>query len=147
MRYAFIQNHREAFPVSLLCQVLEEGRSRFYAWLKRPASPRARENRRLVEAIKAVHYRSRQTCGSPRIPTDLQAQRQTCGKYRMAQLMRRHGIVSRHKRTYKATTNSKHVHPVAPNSLNRQVTVVKPNRNWVSDITSIPLKRGGCLWP
>ena len=59
----------------------------------------------------------------------------------------RHGIVSRHKRTYKATTNSKHVHPVAPNSLNRQVTVVKPNRNWVSDITSIPLKRGGCLWP
>ncbi|MDR4458979.1 MAG: IS3 family transposase [Nitrospirales bacterium] len=88
MRYAFIQNHRKAFPVSLLCQVLEEGRSRFYAWLKRPASPRARENRRLVEAIKAVHYRSRQTCGSPRIPTDLQAQRQTCGKYRMAQLMR-----------------------------------------------------------
>ena len=53
MRYDFIQNHREAFPVSLLCQVLEEGRSGLYAWLKRPASPRARENRRLVEAIKA----------------------------------------------------------------------------------------------
>ena len=95
MRYAFIQNHREAFPVSLLCQVLEEGRSRFYAWLKRPASPRARENRRLVEAIKAVHHWSRQTYGSPQIPADLQAQGQTCGKHRVAQLMGRHGIVSR----------------------------------------------------
>ena len=31
MRYVFIRNHREAFPVDLLCQVLEVGKSGFYA--------------------------------------------------------------------------------------------------------------------
>ena len=61
MRYAFIRNHREAFPVGLMCQVLEVGTSGFYAWLKRPESLRNRENRRLLVEIKAVHQRSRQT--------------------------------------------------------------------------------------
>ena len=142
MRYAFIQNHREAFPVSLICQVLDVGRSGFYAWLKRPESPRTRENRRLVEAIKTVHHCSRQTYGSPRIHADLKAQGHTCGKHRVARLMRRYGIVSRHKRKYKATTNAKHMHPVAANHLNRQFTVPKPNGGWVSDITYIPTQEG-----
>ena len=142
MRYMFIQNHREAFPVSLMCQMLDVGRSGFYAWLKRPESPRARENQRLVAAIKTVHHQSRQAYGSPRIHADLNAQGHPCGKHRVAQLMRRHGIVSRHKRKYKATPNSKHAHPVAANHLNRRFTLVKPNCGWVSDITYIPTQEG-----
>lgn len=142
MRYAFIQNHREAFPVNLMCQVLEVGKSGFYAWLRRPESPRTRVNRQLIETIKRMHHHSRQTYGSPRIHAELNAQGQTCGKHRVAQLMRQHGIVSRHKRKYKATTNSKHAHPVAANHLNRQFTVAKPNCSWVSDITYIPTQEG-----
>ena len=84
MRYAFIWNHREAFPVGLMCQVLEVGTSGFYAWLKRPESLRSRENRRLLVEIKAVHQRSRQTYGSPRIHADLQANGHVCGKHRVA---------------------------------------------------------------
>jgi transposase InsO family protein len=38
---------------------------------------------------------------------------------------------------YKATTNSKHTLPVAPNLLSRQFTVSRPNRVWVADITYI----------
>jgi putative transposase len=64
MRYAFIRNHQEAFPVGLMCQVLGVGTSGFYAWLKRPESLRSRENRRLLVEIKAVHQRSRQTYGA-----------------------------------------------------------------------------------
>ena len=142
MRYAFIRNHREAFPVGLMCQVLEVGTSGFYAWLKRPESLRSRENRRLLVEIKAVHQRSRQTYGSPRIHADLQANGHVCGKHRVAQLMRRHGIVSRHKRKFRATTNSRHTHPVADNLLHRQFAVVAPNRWWVSDITYIPTREG-----
>lgn len=142
MRYAFIRNHREAFPVTLLCQVLEVGTSGFYAWLQRAESPRHQENRRLLVAIKAIHQRSRQTYGSPRIHADLQATGQACGKHRVAQLMRTHGIVSRHKRKFKATTNSRHTHPVAANLLKRHFTVPKPNCWWVSDITYIPTREG-----
>jgi len=142
MRYAFIAKHRDAFPVGLMCQVLAVGKSGFYAWLKRPESPRTRENQRLVEAIKMVHHGSRQTYGSPRVHADLKAQGHACGKHRVAQLMRQYGIVSRHKRKFKATTNSKHSHPVAANHLNRQFTVSHPNRCWVSDMTYIPTQEG-----
>lgn len=142
MRYAFIRNHPEAFPVTLLCQVLEVGTSGFYAWLRRPESVRTRANRRLLVEIQAVHQRSRQAYGSPRVHADLKAEGQACGKHRVAQLMRRHGIVSRHKKKFRATTNSQHPHPVAPNLLNRQFTVSAANRWWVSDITYIPTQEG-----
>lgn len=142
MRYAFIRNHREAFPVGLMCQVLEVGKSGFYAWLKRSESPRHQENRRLLVAIKAVHQRSRQTYGSPRIHADLNANGHSCGKHRVAQLMRKYGVVSRHKRKFRATTNSRHTHPIAENLLQRQFTVTAPNRWWVSDITYIPTREG-----
>lgn len=142
MRYAFIKNHREAFPVSLMCQVLEVGTSGFYAWLKRPESLRSRENRRLLIDIRASHHRSRQIYGSPRVHVDLKARGHVCGKHRVAQLMRQHGIVSRHKRKFRSTTNSRHTHPVADNLLHRQFTVPHPNRWWVSDITYIPTQEG-----
>lgn len=142
MRYVFIRNHREVFPVGLMCQVRGVGRSGFYAWLQRAESPRSRANRRLLVEIKAIHQRSRQTYGSPRIHADLQATGQACGKHRVAQLMRTHGIVSRHKRKFKATTNSRHTHPVAENVLARQFAVAAPNCWWVSDITYIPTREG-----
>ena len=142
MRYAFIQNHREAFPVNLLCQVLEVSTSGFYAWLRRPESPRSLANRRLLVEIKAVHQRSRQTYGSPRVHADLNANGQACGKHRVAQLMRKHGIVTHHKRKFKATTHSRHTHPVAENVLHRQFAATEPNRWWVSDITYIPTQEG-----
>jgi putative transposase len=142
MRYAFIRNHREAFPVTLLCQVLEVGISGFYAWLRRPESRRTRANRQLLVEIKAVHQRSRQTYGSPRVHADLNANGHACGKHRVAHLMRTNRIVSRHKRKFRTTTNSKHTHPVAANLLKRQFLVAAPNRWWVSDITYIPTQEG-----
>ena len=65
MRSVLIQHHREAFPVSLLCRVLEVGTSGVSAWVQRSESPRSQQNSRLLVAIKAVHHRSRQSYGSP----------------------------------------------------------------------------------
>jgi len=142
MRYMFIRNHREAFPVNLLCQMLEVGTSGFSAWLRRPESLRNQENRRLLVAIKAVHKRRRQTYGSPRVHADLRATDHACGKHRVDHLMRTHGIVSRHKRKFRTKTNSRHPHPVADNLLQRQFGVSQPNRWWVTDITYIPTWEG-----
>lgn len=76
MRYTFIRNHREAFPVTLLCEVLEVGTSGFYAWLQRPESPRSREtlggsgwiSRLCLNAVGRPY-------GSPRIHAALRANR------------------------------------------------------------------------
>jgi len=82
MRYGFIQNQREAFPVTVLCQVLEVSTSGFSAWLRRPESPLRRTSGRLLVEIQTVHRRSRHTYGSPRVHADLNAQSHPCGKHR-----------------------------------------------------------------
>jgi len=142
MRYRFMRDHREAFPVSPMCRVLEVGRSGFYAWLNRYESPISRENRWLATEIKTIHKKSRQTYGSPRVHADLKDKGYTIGKHRVARLMREHGIVSRHRKKFRATTDSKHDHPVAENKLERQFNVSEPGQCWVSDITYIPTQEG-----
>jgi putative transposase len=58
MRYQFIADHREAFPVRRMCQVLKVSSSGYYAWRKRPVSPREMANQELIEEIKATHEES-----------------------------------------------------------------------------------------
>ncbi len=42
----------------------------------------------------------------------------------------------------RSTTNSRHSHPIAPNLLNRNFRVSRPNTVWVVDITYIPTGQG-----
>ncbi len=142
MKYVFIRGHREAFPVDLMCRTLEVGSSGFYAWLKRPESPRCQENRWLLMEIKVVHEKSRKTYGSPRIHAELNENGTACSQYRVARLMRQHGIVSKHKRKFRVTTNSVHSFPIAENLLQRRFNVFRPGQCWVSDITYISTREG-----
>ncbi len=120
-----------------MCQALKVSKSGYYAWLRRPESQRARQNRQLLGQIRVVHERSRKTYGSPRVTAELHAEGVRCSENRVTRLMRLGGIRAKTKRKFKATTDSRHGHPVAPNLLDRQFTVDRPNRVWVSDITYI----------
>ena len=142
MKYAFVRDQREAFPVDLMCRTLGVGSSGFYAWLKRPKSPRSQKNLRLLVEIKAVHRRSRKTYGSPRIHAELNETGHACSRYRVARLMRQHGIVSKHKKKFRITTNSVHSFPIAENLLQRRFNVLRPGQCWVSDITYVPTLEG-----
>ena len=142
MKYVFIRDHRGAFPISSMCRTLGVSNSGYYAWLKRPESPRSLENQRLLMEIREVHQKSRKTYGSPRIHAELNETGHACSKYRVARLMRQHGIVSKHKRKFRVTTNSVHTYPIAENLLQRRFDVFKPNQCWVSDITYIPTLEG-----
>lgn len=52
--------------------------------------------------------------------------------------MKATGIHSMRKKAYKATTNSRHSLPIAPNLLQRQFSFEKPSQARVGDITYIP---------
>jgi putative transposase len=142
MKFQFIRDHREDFPVRLMCRVLEVSPSGFYDWLGRPESARAAEDRALVAKIQAVHGDSRRTYGSPRVHASLKAAGYRIGRKRVARLMRENDIRAKAKRTFQATTDSRHDHPVAPNLLDRQFTVAAPNMVWLADISYIPTREG-----
>jgi putative transposase len=142
MKYAFMEEHRLRFEVKKMANAFQLSRSGYYAWVKRADSPRKRDNQKLVEQIKVVYYQSRSIYGSPRVTAQLHREGVSCGKNRVARLMRQHQLQSRKQKKYKATTNSKHHYPVAANLLNQNFVVQKPNTVWVADISYISTREG-----
>lgn len=142
MRFAFVRDNRETFDVGVMCSVLEVSRSGYYAHQARPESARSAEAKRLTESIRSVHKQSRGTYGSPRIHAELVSRGETCGKNRVARLMRKNGIESERTRRFRKTTDSKHKLPIAPNLLEQRFEAERANEIWVADITYIPTDEG-----
>lgn len=142
MRFQFIADHQDEFPVRRMCKVLQVSASGFYAWRQRKPSACKMANSKLLTHIKQIHKESRETYGSPRIHATLVAQGKSCGLHRVARLMKKHGLRARGKRRYKRTTHSSHAHPIARNVLNQQFEAKTPNQKWVADITYIPTGKG-----
>ena len=141
MRFQFIDDHRDEFPVTRTCQMLDVSRSGYYAWRDRPPSAREMANRQLYKKIEAVYNESHGTYGSPRIYRELKAQ-VACSENRIARLMRLRGLRAKQSRCFKTTTKRNKAHPVAPNLLKRDFVADRPNQKWLSDITYIPTQEG-----
>ena len=143
MRYEFIREHRREFSVQRMCRVLNVTRSGYYAWQPEKTGPRAQENQALVEHIRKEYMYSRQTYGSPRICAALQGQGLTCGRHRVARLMRREGIRSKKRHRWHPVTTQRQAGVIpAPNHLNQNFSATLPNTKWVSDFTHIDTAEG-----
>ena len=92
MRYAFIDDHRRDWPVTVQCAVLAVSRSGYYAWRNRGPSVTAQRQAALTEQIREVHQASRQTYGSPRVHAELVANGQACNRKTVAKCMKQAGI-------------------------------------------------------
>lgn len=146
MKYACIRNYRQQFTVTLMCRVLAVSRAGFYAAERRVPGRRARDNETLRTVISAIHKTSRQTYGSPRMHREVRDAGFTCGRHRVARLMREGGLRARtHRRWRPQTTNSSHAYGVADNLLQRrfQVTAIGGcDRAWCGDLTYIRTGEG-----
>lgn len=130
------------YPVTLMCRCLEVSCSGFYAWRKSSPSERETRDGSLVELIREIHGKSRETYGSPRIHHELKAQGEAVGHKRVERLMRENGIVARFPGRRCTTTVRDDADPVVENSLNREFTAAAPNKVWVGDITYIRTLQG-----
>lgn len=143
MKYSFIDDHREQWPVSVQCCVLQVSRSGFYAWCSREEGITAVRRAELTERIREVHETSRRTYGSPRIHAELLAQGHRCNRKTVAKYMRNAGIQAKSHRKFRVrTTDSNHAHPVARNIVNRDFQPQGKNQTWVTDITYVATKEG-----
>jgi transposase-like protein len=113
--------------------------SGYYAWRRRPLSPRARGDVTLSAQIQAIHTRSRGTY--PRA-------RRTGGRWRPhrpqargpSHAGRRRAGWSR--REFQRTTRRDPAAAPAPDLVSRDFAAVGPDRLWVADITYIPTWAG-----
>jgi transposase InsO family protein len=137
MKYRVIRENAKQYSIEEMCQLLQVSRSGYYEWNKRGESRRRKQDKQLAVIIRTIYEQSKGRYGSPRIYQKLRAQGIQCSRKRVTRLMREMELKARPKRKFKATTNSKHDHPIAPNRLDRQFKTDVPNQVWVADITYI----------
>jgi transposase InsO family protein len=143
MRYAFIRAHAGQHAVTTLCRVLQVKRAGYYAWGQRGVSARAQTTAALATAVAVAFEASGRCYGSPRVQRELAARGQHHSRKRIARIMQCQGWQARQPRRYRVTTDARHAHPVAPNTLARRFAVDRrPNTAWVSDFTYLATRDG-----
>lgn len=137
MKYAFMEQHKAEFRVATMCRTLRASRSGYYAWCIRQAQPTARERRRVLIdlQVKAAFNAARGRSGSPRLVPELHDNGIPLNRKTIAASMQRQCLRAKAARKWKATTDSGHTLPVAPNLLQQEFTATAPNQKWVGDIT------------
>jgi putative transposase len=90
MRFRWIEDHREVWPVPVMCDALSVSPSGFYAWRSRPESSRKIANRELLADIRRIHAQHRERYGAPRIHAELRAEGHAVSRKRVARVMRDH---------------------------------------------------------
>lgn len=134
--------HQAKHAIRTMARVLGVSASGYYAWRLRPASKHATRDLELTETIRAIHTRSRETYGRPRVQVELVAMDMHVGGKRITRLMRGAGLagVSRRKGTT-TTRRNPHARP-APDLVERHFVAIGPDQLWVADITYIPTWAG-----
>jgi len=145
VKHAWIQQHRDSFPVSLMCHVLGVSKSGYHASIERPPSPRVVRRDRIRAAVRQVHAESHGIYGSWKIAQVLGArdELESACRNTVATAMREMGLKSRVSKTFTpTTTQADPTKQPASNKLDRDFTASGPNRKWVTDITYLPTASG-----
>jgi transposase InsO family protein len=149
-RFQFVADHRHAFEVKRLCDIVEIARSSFYAW---DAAGPARAARQAVDAelagrIRTIHAQDR-ALGAPRITAELNDGAPPGARInhkRVARVMRQERIAGLRLRRRVRTTVPEPADQKVPDLLKRDFTAEAPNRRYVGDITYLPIADGSNLY-
>jgi len=137
-----MSEHQAVYRIRVMCRVLGVSASGYYAWEQREPSARARANEQLLERIRTIHAKSRETYGVPRVIEDLRADGDVIGHNRVARLMRQAGLVGASRRKGCWTTRRNKDARPAPDLVERKFVADAPDRLWVADITYVPTWAG-----
>jgi putative transposase len=144
--FALITARKAVFPIAMMCPVLGVSASGYYAWVRRPESSHARQDRRLRVLVRASFDESKHRYGSPLIQEDLFEQDIRVSRKRVIRLMQEDGLQARARKRFKCTTTSDPDQPVAANLLDRQFTAATANRRWVGDTSEFLIGESGKLY-
>jgi putative transposase len=138
MRYNFILNNGEKYPVEKMCKHMRVSKNAYYHWVKYKGLDIYNTTKsNLMARIKMIFEESREIYGSSRIQKMLEREDLIYSRSYISLLMKEMGLKSVLRRKYVVTTDSKHSFPIANNELDRNFNSLNLGEKWVSDITYI----------
>ena len=135
-----IDELKKAHAVTQICDAMEYPRSSYYAGRGAEERP-APEQPKAVASVRQIHRQSRGSYGTRRMAAELARQGMPTGRYRARTLMKKAGVWAERVRRHSYRRASKATVP-APNLLQQQFNVARPNQVWVGDITFLPTRQG-----
>ena len=145
MKYAWVKDNSDSFPVVAMCRAFQISKSGYYRWLKAEPGVRTQRSLRIRASVKQVYEESNQIYGSYKIADQLgkDDRLEAACRNTVVTAMREMGLNSRvSKKFTPITTVSDPSKVPAPNILDQIFTADAPNQKWATDITYLPTKSG-----
>ena len=107
MKYVWIKDHRDEFPVNAMCKVLTVSRSGFYKSLHATPSQRALRSQRIREQVEQLHEQSHCNYGSYKISRAMRENHdlESACRNTVAKAMQEMGLKSRIRKKFKPKTS------------------------------------------
>jgi transposase InsO family protein len=153
-RFQFVDDHKDAYGVKRLCQIVEVARSSFYAWIASAPTRAARADADLalaakIRALQDPTLGGDRAYGAPRITADLNdgvGGSERVNRKRVARVMREHQLAGIRLRRRVRTTIPDQSGRKFPDLVGREFTAEMPNLKYVGDITYLPIEDGSNLY-
>ena len=143
MKYSFIAQHKNTYPLSLQCQVLGVSRIGYYHYQASQAKKQDdAKHQEMLEWVKKIAESSGYSYGSRRMRKALNALSFPVSRNKARKLMREAGVQAKQRKKYKVTTNSNHKQPVYENLVERQFDVAQTDQVYAADITYVWTQQG-----
>ena len=144
----FIDEHREAYGVEPICEVLPIAPSIYYELKAREREPerrpaRARRDEVLCEQIGRVWRENHEVYGPRKVWRQLKREKKTAARCTVERLMRHLGLQGAVRgRKFKVTTIAGATALRPADLVTRQFKASRPNQLWVADLTYVATWRG-----
>jgi putative transposase len=145
VKYAWIKEQRDSYPVQTMCRVLAVSNRGSYKWLSATPSPRAQRREAIKAGVRRVYEYSRGIYGSAKISQELRnsGELETACRHTVAKAMKEMWLKSRVSKQFRPTTTvADPSRQAAANLLKQEFTATGPNQKWVTGITYLPTSRG-----
>lgn len=142
MKYKFIKEDLEKYPVWLSCKILGVSRAGYYHWQKRKGVQRRMEEEKYLELIRKHYNLSNSRYGLLRLHKAVRREGFALNRKRIYRLMKKYNIFSITKRKFKVTTRQGKGARFSENLLNGKFQALSENQIWTSDITYLWTNEG-----
>lgn len=139
---SFIDEHREAYGVEPICEVLPIAPSTYYVHAERARDPdklpqRARRDGELAPQIKRVWRDNFEVYGARKVWRQLNRESCAVARCTVERLMRGMGLAGAVRGKTIKTTQSDPARPCPRDQVQREFSAERPNQLWVADFTYV----------